>query len=340
MATIFSERWKIESDLQEGGQAHTFIVRDINNDDPTHYVLKRLKNINRLERFAQEIEAVSNLDHPNIVKLIDFDLSAKKPYLVTEYCSGGSLDEADPFWSKSPIKALELFMQICEGIIFAHSHGVIHRDIKPSNIYLRNEKGPAVIGDFGICYIEKNGKRLTLTDEAVGPRIFMAPELEGGRADNITSKSDIYSLGKVLYWLLSDGTMLPREKHREVYYDLKGKNDDTLLGWNNIYLEHINRVLDLMIHPEPEKRRRAANIGMLIRHASTLIQKEYNPIADELRQLCKYCGQGYYIDTPASSFYSGIHFTDIENWRVLTCNYCGHVQLFRKDKSYNQEWWK
>ena len=73
-------------------------------------------------------------------------------------------------------------MQVCEGIRHAHSHGVIHRDIKPSNIFLRNGEGPAVVGDFGICYIEKDGARLTLTDEAVGPRIFMAPEFEGGRA--------------------------------------------------------------------------------------------------------------------------------------------------------------
>ncbi len=340
MATIFGQRWEIVSNLGEGGQAHTFIVKDIKVDSSTQYVLKRLKNLKRLERFAREIDAVSNLDHPNIVRLIDYDIDAPKPYLVTENCSGGSLEKADPYWRKSPVIALELFMQICEGIRYAHSQGVIHRDIKPSNIYLRNVDGPAVIGDFGICYVEKNGKRLTLTEEAVGPRIFMAPELEGGRADNITSNCDIYSLGKVLYWLLSNGTMLPREKHREVEYDLKSHNDNTLLGWDNIYMEHINRILDLMINADPEKRRGAENIGILIRQASRLVHKEYNPIADGLRQPCTYCGQGYYIDAPVSSFYSGIHITDIENWRVLICNACGHVQLFRTDKSYNKEWWK
>jgi len=199
MATIFGDRWEIVENIGEGGQAHAFIVRDVKGDGPTVYVLKRLKNLERLERFKREIEAVRNLNHPNIVRLIDFDVDAPKPYLVTEYCSGGSLDKAEPFWKKSPVIALELFQQICEGVGFAHSQGVIHRDIKPSNIYLRNADGPAVIGDFGICYIEQNGERLTLTEEAVGPRIFMAPELEGGRLEDISKKSDTYSLGKVLY---------------------------------------------------------------------------------------------------------------------------------------------
>ena len=255
MATIFGERWEIVGNLGEGGQAHIFIVKDVKGDSTTKYVLKRLKNLGRLERFKREIEAVRNINHPNIVRLIDFDVDASKPYLVTEYCSGSSLDNAEPFWKKSPVIALELFQQICSGVSFAHSQGIIHRDIKPSNIYLREAEGPAVIGDFGICYVEQNGERLTLTEEAVGPRIFMAPELEGGRVENITNKCDVYSLGKVLYWLLSGGVMLPREKHREIEYDLKRQNYDALLGWTNIYMEHVNRVLDLMVIAEPEKRR-------------------------------------------------------------------------------------
>lgn len=240
MATTYGERWEVDRSLGEGGQAHTFIVRDIKGDSETKYVLKRLKNLNKIERFKQEIETVRNLNHPNIVRLIDFDLNATKPYLVTEYCSGGSLDTAEPFWTKSPIFALELFNQICEGVSFAHGMGIIHRDIKPSNIFLRNEEGPAVIGDFGICYVEQDGSRITLTEEAVGPRLFIAPELEDGRLADISPKSDIYSLGKILYWLLSGGRIFSREKHREVQFDLKGRNDTLPTGWNNIYMEHVN----------------------------------------------------------------------------------------------------
>jgi serine/threonine protein kinase len=116
------------------------------------------------------------------------------------------LSKANPYWAKSPIIALELFEQICKGIAYAHSQGVIHRDIKPDNIFLRTELGPAVVGDFGICFVEQDGTRLTILDEAVGPTMFIAPELEDGRLTNITNKCDTYSSGKLLYWLLSGGT--------------------------------------------------------------------------------------------------------------------------------------
>src|SRR3990170_1776153 len=99
MATIFGGRWEIVESIGEGGQAQAFLVKDIRGDGLTVYVLKRLKKLERLERFKREIEAVRNLDHPNIVRLIDFDVDAPKPYLVTEYCSGSSLDKAEPFWS-------------------------------------------------------------------------------------------------------------------------------------------------------------------------------------------------------------------------------------------------
>jgi serine/threonine protein kinase len=213
-------------------------------------------------------------------------------------------------------------------------------EIKPSNIYLRNEDGPPVIGDFGICYIEDNGERLTLTEEAVGPRIFMAPELEGGRAENITKKCDSYSLGKVLYWLLSGGKMLPRESHREIEYDLKRRNDASPLGWDNIYMEHINRILDLAIVADPHKRRNVEKIRSRTWQAIRLVRKEFTPIDEGIRQPCVYCGVGVYTEIPMSSIYSGMHLMDIEKWRTYVCDSCGHVQLFRIDKDRSQEWWK
>ena len=109
MPKIYGDRWEIVKPLAEGGQAHTFLVIDKKGQGETQYVLKRLKNIKRLDRFKKEVEAVRNLTHENIVKLIDFDLEAETPYLVTEYCVGGSLSTADPFWRNSPALALTSF---------------------------------------------------------------------------------------------------------------------------------------------------------------------------------------------------------------------------------------
>lgn len=261
-------------------------MRDIELEDDKIYVLERLKNPKRIKRFKREIEVVKKLSHRNIVELIAFNLESDKPYLVTEYCEGGSLTKTRRYWKNSPIKALEIFQQICEGVAYAHGKGIIHRDLKPENIFLRTKKGPAVVGDFGICHVF-DGQLVTLTNEVVGSRFYTAPELEGGRVQEPSRKCDTYSLGKILYWLLSDGRHLPREGYRELEWDLKGKNDDTPLGWNNIYMEHVNRLLlDNMIVANPEKRRLVGNILLLTKKVRRLILKEYNPIDGGTRQPC------------------------------------------------------
>ena len=211
------------------------------------FVLKRLKNPNRLSRFSREVSAISGLTHPNIVTLIDHNLETDHPYLVTEYCRGGSLDNAQPYWQESPVKALKVFGQVCSAVAHAHQHNVIHRDIKPANVFLRSPTGPAVLGDFGLCLLEEEIDRFTQTTEAVGPRLFMAPELEDGRLEGVPKESDVYSLGKLLYWLMSKGRMFSREKHRELSWDLKGHNLDSITGWNDMSMEHVNRLLDLMV---------------------------------------------------------------------------------------------
>lgn len=343
MSTIDGNRWEIVKSLEEGGQAHTFIVKDNKGGGEAQYVLKRLKNIRRIDRFKREIEAVRNLSHENIVRLVDFNLEAEKPYLVTEYCSGGSLYDADPFWTNSPTKVFEIFQQICSGLEYAHFNDpqIIHRDLKPDNIFLRTKNGPAVIGDFGICFIEQDGTRVTLTDEAVGPRLFIAPELEDGRLNDISTKSDIYSLGKVLYRLLSGGKIFSREKHRDPEYDLKQKKD-TFPGWDNIYMEHVNRLLDHMIVNKPEDRWGITQVMREAKQVERLVRKEFNPIAKGIKQPCTYCGYGYYEirannNTQVRNF--GFEIVGDPAWMILACSDCGHVQLFRVDMADQKDWW-
>ncbi len=340
MGKIYGDRWEIVESLGQGGQGQTFLVKDIKGQGETLYVLKRLINVNRIERFKREIEAVRNLAHPNILQLIDFDLAAEKPYLVTEYCSGESLAKAEPYWNDSPVTALEIFQQICAGVANAHSKDIIHRDLKPDNIFLRSKDGPAVVGDFGICYLEEDGTRITITEEAVGPVHYMAPELEDGRVADISPKSDVYSLGKLLYWLLM-GRIFSREKHREREWDLRGW-DATNRRWDNIYMEHINRLLDSMIVVNPEERLSVEEVLLISQDAARLVQKEFAPIAQDISIPCSFCGQGHYQLkaqdlTGVKNF--GFNPMGPSDLRIMVCNTCGHVQMFRIDIAEKQEWW-
>ena len=344
MAAIYGERWAIKESLQEGGQAHTFLVTDVKGSNDKLYVLKRLKNPTRLGRFKSEIGAIRDLVHENILYFVDFDLEAEKPYLVSEYCIGGSLEKADKFWLDSPIRAISIFRDICAGVSYAHGKGVIHRDIKPGNIFLRSTAGPAVVGDFGLCLLECDLDRMTLTDEAVGSRLYMAPELEDGRLDRVTPAVDVYSLGKLLYWLLSGGKIFSREKHRDIENDLKGRNEDSVLGWNNIYLEHVNRLLDRMIVTDPRGRANISQVVIFLKRITKLIEREFNPVSESIRQRCTYCGIGYYViavsGSPSDVRNFGFSPVAGSEWKILICNECGHVQSFRLDHASRTLSWK
>ncbi|RZB33491.1 MAG: eukaryotic-like serine/threonine-protein kinase [Desulfobacteraceae bacterium Eth-SRB2] len=342
MAKIYGERWEIASPLDEGGQSHTYLVKDKKGMPESRYVLKRLKNIKRIERFKREIEAIRNLAHENILKLLDFDLDTPKPFLVTEYCVEGSLPQAETNWKGSIEKSLNIFIDVCKGVLHAHNNDIIHRDIKPENIFLRSPVGPAVVGDFGICYFDREGERLTLTEEAVGPRLFIAPELEDGRIDEISDLSDTYSLGKLLYWLLSGGKAFSREKHRDQKYDLKGHNPLTPGGWDNIFMEHANRLLDSMITDDPKSR---INVNEVLEGAikvQKLIGQRYNPISKNIKQPCTYCGYGYYqLQAVSSTDVRNFGFNTVgrSEWRIYSCEMCGHVQTFRLDYAKMKDWW-
>ena len=148
--------WRIDRALQEGGQSHTFLVHQIVAESKSDRVavLKRLKGNKRLDRFRTELEAYQTLSHPNIVKVVDHDLEAKDSYIVTEYCSGGSLRDAKSRIAALPLlDKLHLFGLICKAIACAHSNHpvIVHRDIKPDNILLKSNE--LKLSDFGLARI-------------------------------------------------------------------------------------------------------------------------------------------------------------------------------------------
>jgi serine/threonine protein kinase len=328
MAEVYGGKWEVQRQLPEGGQAWVYTVRDSTGERDREFVLKRLKNPQRLERFRREIEAGLRLQHKNVVEVLEYDLDGQKPFFVTPYYEGGNLAEAEPFRFSDLGRLFDLFGQICDGVIAAHQAGIIHRDLKPENIFLSGDpKGDAVVGDFGLCLLQDQ-PRITGSSEAVGPRLYMAPELEDGRLENATKASDIYSLGKVLYWLTSSGQIFSREKHREPAFDLVRANYLP-------HMEHINALLDHMIVVEPTGRWTIEVVRKQVALTKRLVVGEYNPVGPGVWGRCYYCGIGSYLHV-------GHNRSTLENdnfirsgqpgeWQVLVCNHCGHVQMFRPD---------
>jgi tRNA A-37 threonylcarbamoyl transferase component Bud32 len=155
-------------------------------------------------RFMREAKALASLDHPHIVRVHDFGREAGLYFLVMEFVDGVSLREVLAQKKLAPEQALRIVPQICEALEYAHSRGVIHRDIKPENILL-DRAGSAKIADFGLAKIVKDetgSVSITQTHEVMGTVEYMAPEQRDGLKE-VDHRADIYSLGVVLYELLT-----------------------------------------------------------------------------------------------------------------------------------------
>jgi hypothetical protein len=125
-------RWKIEEHLGEGGQGWTYKVRRSTGSDQQVYVLKRLKNKERLHRFQQEIAALKKLDHPGILRIVETAKDSEQPFFVSEFCDGPDLSKANLSGVDFPSR-LRIFRQVCDAIAAAHNASILHRDLKPSN---------------------------------------------------------------------------------------------------------------------------------------------------------------------------------------------------------------
>ena len=154
------------------------------------------------ERFAHEAQALAALNHPNIVTIHDFGQAGGFYFLLMEFVDGVNLRQAMKAGRFTPEQALAIVPPICEALQYAHEHGIVHRDIKPENLLLDRE-GRVKIADFGIAKMlgaEPASNEVTLASAAGTPQ-YTAPEQKAhGRTDH---RADIYSLGVVLYELLT-----------------------------------------------------------------------------------------------------------------------------------------
>ena len=162
-----------------------------------------------VERFRREARSVAALSHPNIVTVIDRGEHGERQFIVFEYVEGENLKRLIERRGPAPVPtALELAVQIAAGLAFAHQQGLVHRDVKPQNVLL-NGDGRAKVTDFGIARSLDMQQGMTQTGTVLGTSDYIAPEqAQGQRVDEHT---DVYSLGVVLYELLTSEVPFPGE---------------------------------------------------------------------------------------------------------------------------------
>ena len=196
-------RYEIQELIGVGGMAMVYKAYDTVDD--TTVAIKILKdeflgNSEFIRRFKNESKAIAVLSHPNIVKVNDVSFGDKIQYIVMEYIDGITLKEYIGHQHNIPWKeAVHFTVQILQALQHAHEKGIVHRDMKPQNIMLLQD-GSIKVTDFGIARFSDNETR-TMTDKAIGSVHYIAPEQ--ARGDNTDGKADIYSVGVMLYEMLT-----------------------------------------------------------------------------------------------------------------------------------------
>jgi eukaryotic-like serine/threonine-protein kinase len=212
--------YSLREPLGSGGMAEVFLAHDeILERDIALKILKEQYDDNEgfVERFRREARSAASLNHPHIIVVYDWGRSANGTYcMAMEYASGGTLkDRIRKDGPLPPQKAVEVASQIAQALGFAHERGVIHRDVKPHNVLL-SEAGKAKVADFGIA----RAAAATTTSRSnliLGTASYMSPEqAKGGR---VSPASDLYSLGIVLYEMLTG--VLPYEAEDPVALAIK-----------------------------------------------------------------------------------------------------------------------
>jgi tetratricopeptide (TPR) repeat protein len=201
--TVLAGRYTIERELGRGGSATVYLATDLRHNRPVAVKILRPEIAASLgtERFLREIEIAAHLTHPHILPLYDSGESEGLVFYVMPYVDGESLRDRICQGPLPLTEALQIAREVADALAHAHQRGVVHRDIKPGNILL--ESHHAVVSDFGIAraIVEAAGHEITSTGLVVGTPLYMSPEQASGGA--VDERSDIYSLGCVLYEMLA-----------------------------------------------------------------------------------------------------------------------------------------
>ena len=205
---VLDGRFRLDEVLNAGGMGLIFIGVQLSVNRPV--AVKVLKptlsdEVDLARRFQQEVELVATLSHPNIVSLVDAGRDAGGlTYLVMEYVDGQTFRQVLQSGTLSLTDMLEIFIQVCEALIEAHSHQIIHRDLKFDNIMLKRRQDHRIhakVLDFGVAKILSRDVNLTRGGQVPGTPGIIAPELV---AHNVPSpQSDLYSVGVLLYTTLT-----------------------------------------------------------------------------------------------------------------------------------------
>lgn len=258
------DQYRIMSLLERGGMAEVFIAQDVNlqREVALKVMLTKLsQNQSFSARFRREAQTTARLNHPNIVQVYGAGFTPSgRPYLAMQYIRGGSLQNqleklAVRGQRLSTTDSFKIVSQIADALHAAHEAGIVHRDLKPSNILLHTN-GTPVLTDLGIAAVRTELTRLTQTGSVVGTPQYMSPEQATGKT--VDGRSDIYSLGIILYQLLTGQVPFAAESPVALLHQHVHESPPPLDGIRPDLAPSTLRTVDICLQKDPSYRFQSA----------------------------------------------------------------------------------
>lgn len=203
------------------------------------------------QRFFREAQLAGNLQHPNITMIYDFGVENETPYFVQEFLTGVDLDELMGKERLSLPATLAILLQVCAGLEYAHSRGVVHRDIKPANVRVL-EDGTVKIMDFGIAKSLQSESRLTQTGVALGTAGYLSPEQLSGQP--VDHRSDLFALGVMAYEMVTGVRPFSGPNISNIIYQILNQDPVPPRQRNRACPERLEKAILKALAKDPAKR--------------------------------------------------------------------------------------
>ena len=250
-----AERYELEEVVGHGGMSTVYKAHDsLLERNVALKVLHQQYNEDEdfVERFKREARSVAQLQHPNIVTVIDRGEEAGRQYIVFEFIDGENLKELVVRKGRLGLRdALEVAHEVARGLAFAHDHGLVHRDVKPQNVLL-NGDGHAKVTDFGIARSLDVDHGVTQPGTILGTSNYIAPEQASGRP--VDAHTDVYSLGIVMYEMLTGELPFPGESFVAVAMKHIQEPSPNVLDVRGDLPLRVAEMIDRALEKDPEHR--------------------------------------------------------------------------------------
>jgi serine/threonine protein kinase len=272
-----------------------------------------------IARMHAELETLKSIQHPALVRVLDDKLD--QHWFVMELLTNGDLSARLKQYEGQVLQSLRAFEPIVSAVAALHKAGIVHRDIKPANIYLRAD-GSLVLGDCGLALKLENVDRLTTTFENVGTRDFQPAWSYGRRLEDVKPTFDVFSLGKLLWSMISGRPGLP------LWYFDRPPNDLRVQFPENAEVELIHRILQKTVAEHEADMRITDGTGLLeeVRKTIQAIDGSTQLPSKKRKMNCRFCGVGEYKER--GDLRRDGHFDPADRQHTYECGNCGHLATF------------